>query len=164
MAKRTTAHRWVTARKMIQYLALAGFIALFVGSRRGGWPAVLVNIPLRLDPLTVLANFISSRTFLTGSVLALIVVLLTFILGRVWCGWLCPLGTTLDLISPRRDVKNVQRERFTWRGVKYGLLFVILVAALFGNLTLLFLDPLTIFSEDPHGQCLAGSGSNRYCG
>jgi polyferredoxin len=145
VVRRTPVNRWVTTRKLVQYLALAGFIALFVGSRRGGWPATLVNIPLRIDPLTVLANFISGRTFLMGSALALIVVLLTFILGRVWCGWLCPLGTTLDLISPRRNVKNVPRERFAWRGVKYGLLFVILVAALFGNLTLLILDPLTIF-------------------
>jgi polyferredoxin len=145
VVRRTPAHRWVTARKLVQYLALGGFIALFIGSRRGGWPASLVNLPLRLDPLTVLTNFIASRMFLTGSIFALIVVMLTLILGRVWCGWLCPLGTILDIISPRRKEKNIQRERFSWRGVKYGLLFVILAAALFGNLTLLFLDPLTIF-------------------
>jgi len=134
----------VTARKLVQYLALALFIALFVGSRRGGWPATLANIPLRLDPLTVLANFIASRMFLTGSLFVLVVVLLTFIFGRAWCGWLCPFGTILDIISPRRKARDIQRERFSWRGVKYGLLFVILTAALFGNLTLLVLDPLTI--------------------
>jgi polyferredoxin len=144
VVKYKPAHRWVIARKIIQYLALSGFIALFVGAQRGGWPADLVNIPIRLDPLTVMANYFASRTLLTGSFLALIVVLLTLIFGRAWCGWLCPLGTILDLFSPRRKDKNTQPGRFSWRGVKYALLFVTLTAALLGNLTLLFLDPLTI--------------------
>jgi polyferredoxin len=143
VVKNVPTRRWITARKVIQYFALGGFIALFVGSRRGGWPADLVNIPLRLDPLTVLTNLIANRIFLTGSVIALIVVLLTLILGRVWCGWLCPLGTVLDLISPRRKLKDSPRERFHWRGVKYALLFIVITAALLGNLTLLLLDPLT---------------------
>ena len=145
MARNTTGRRWVTARKIVQYLTLAVFLAMFLGTRRGGWPATLVNIPIRLDPLTVLANSLASRKFLAGSALAIGVVLLTIILGRAWCGWICPLGTTLDLISPPRAAKGARPERFAWRGVKYGLLFVMIAAALLGNLTLLFLDPLTIF-------------------
>ena len=144
----------------IQYISLAGFIALFIGARRGGWLASLVNIPLRLDPLTVLSNFLASRTLLSGSIIALLVVMLTLILGRVWCGWLCPLGTVLDVYSPKKATKGVAREKFPWRGVKYGLLLVTLVAALFGNLTLLILDPLTIFIKDSNSQHMAGFGSN----
>lgn len=139
-----TAHRWITVRKLVQYLTLAVFFVIFIGSQRGEWPVTLVNLPLRIDPLTVLVNFIASRTLLSGSLLALILILLTLIFGRVWCGWLCPLGTVLDSISPRRDNKIVPRERFAWRGVKYGLLLTILVAALLGNSTLLVLDPITI--------------------
>jgi ferredoxin len=37
------------------------------------------------------------------------------------------------------------REKYPWRGVKYGFLFIILIAALLGNLTLMVLDPLAIF-------------------
>jgi ferredoxin len=51
----------------------------------------------------------------------------------------------LDVISPHRDYKKLPQERFSWRGIKYGLLFTILGAALLGNLTLLILDPLSIF-------------------
>ena len=47
---------WVTARKIVQYLALAAFIGLFIVSRRGGWASEVVNIPMRLDPLLTLAN------------------------------------------------------------------------------------------------------------
>jgi ferredoxin len=138
---------WITARKIVQYTALALFVILFIGSRRGGWPPDLVNIPLRLDPLVMLAHLLSSRSLLAGSALALIVLILTLVFGRAWCGWLCPLGTTLDIFTPRRGGQRPSEQPAispNWRSVKYGLLLVILVAALLGNLTLLILDPLTI--------------------
>jgi polyferredoxin len=135
---------WITRRKLVQYLALLTFVILFIWSRRGGWPPDLVNFPMRLDPLTTLAHLLSSRTFLVGSSLALAVLLLTLLFGRAWCGWLCPLGTVLDLFSPRKAHSDAAKLE-SWRGVKYWLLITLLLAALFGNLTLLVLDPLTIF-------------------
>ncbi len=139
-----TARHWVITRRVVQALALLAFLILFVWSRRGGWPARLVNAPMRLDPLAMLAQLLSSRTFLAGSALALTVVALTLALGRVWCGWLCPLGTLLDWF-PLREWRHKRADVPSgWRGVKYGLLLTILVAAAFTNLTLLILDPLTI--------------------
>ena len=136
--------RWVGIRRVIQVLAFVGFLMLFIWSRRGGWPASLVNAPMRLDPLAMLAHLLASRTFLASSALALSVVLLTLVAGRVWCGWLCPLGTLLDWIPLRNWRRHQVRVPDGLRGVKYGLLLTILVAAIFTNLTLLVLDPLTI--------------------
>ena len=139
------AAQWTGLRRIVQLAALAAFVMLFVWSRRGGWPASLVNAPMRLDPLAMLAHLLASRTLLVGSAFGLVVVLLTLLLGRAWCGWLCPLGTILDWLSfgswrGKRDSGVPER----WRGVKYGLLLTILLAATFGNLTLMVLDPLTI--------------------
>ena len=134
---------WVSTRKVIQGLALLVFFVLFLQSRRDGWPTDLVNIPMRLDPLTILAHLLSSKTFLVGSSLAIITLLLTLTVGRAWCGWLCPLGTILDIFSPKRS-KDLVNPAEKWRALKYGILITILVAALFGNLTLLIFDPLTI--------------------
>jgi len=142
-AQRWSPRHWTVLRRVVQGLALAAFVALFVLSRRGGWPAQIVNAPMRLDPLAVLAHLLASRTLLAGSALALLVVALTLLLGRAWCGWLCPLGALLDLFSLRRwQAKRAPGD--AWRKAKYGLLLTILAAATLTNLTLLIFDPLTI--------------------
>lgn len=136
---------WVTARKAVQYSTLIIFIVLFIWSQKDGWPGNVANIPMRLDPMLMLAHLLLSRTLLAGSALALILLLLSLVFGRAWCGWICPLGTTLDLFPLRSGNSQHGRAAEAWRSVKYILLMTILVAALFGNLTLLFLDPLTIW-------------------
>jgi polyferredoxin/formate hydrogenlyase subunit 6/NADH:ubiquinone oxidoreductase subunit I len=95
---------------------------------------------------------IVNRALVGGAALALITIFLTVIFGRVWCGWLCPLGTFLEWISPKRPrFNNKQGQQHKskeisngWRTVKYVLLLVIVCAAFFGNQTLLFLDPITL--------------------
>lgn len=134
---------WIRLRRSVQYASLFVFVALFVWSRRGGWPPGVVNFPMRLDPLTIFAHLLASRTVLASSALALLTVLLTIVFGRAWCGWLCPLGTILDLLSPRRQRQRVDSAP-SLRRVKYALLLTILAAALLTNLTLLVLDPLTL--------------------
>ncbi len=136
--------RWVTLRRAVQYTVLMVFLALFVASRRAGWPPVLINIPMRLDPLAMLAQALASRTLWASSALALLTIVLTLALGRAWCGWLCPLGTLLDLFALRRWRGKRAAPAESWRRVKYGLLLTLLALALLGNLTLLIFDPLTL--------------------
>jgi polyferredoxin len=139
-----TPRQWTSLRKAIQYVALFVFIALFVWSRRGGWPGIVVNFPMRLDPLSMLAHLLASRTLLAESALALLTILLTLAFGRAWCGWLCPMGTLLDLLSLSRWRGKREAPSNSWRRVKYGLLLTILTAALLTNLTLMIFDPLTL--------------------
>ncbi len=139
--------RWVTLRKAVQYLALTAFGALFLWSRQGGWPSNVINIPMRLDPLLMLSHSIAARTVVSGSLLALIIVGITLIFGRAWCGWLCPLGTTLDILGPRQKRSKQPAIPNGWRRVKYVLLLITLAGAIFANLSLLFLDPLTIIQR-----------------
>ena len=132
---------WVKTRKTVQYLALGIFILFFVLSRQTTMRADLLNIPMRLDPLLTISHLLSSRVFLFGSTISLLVLLLSLVFGRAWCGWLCPLGTVLDLFSLNPAAKNPPE---AWRSVKYYLLFTILIASAMGSLTLLIFDPLTI--------------------
>jgi MauM/NapG family ferredoxin protein len=105
----------------------------------------LANLALRIDPLAMLLNLLAYQTFVAGSLLALATVLLTLLFGRAWCGWLCPLGTLLDLFPlQQKGKKSNWSPPESWRGWKYLLLYILLVSALVGSLTLLVLDPLTL--------------------
>jgi polyferredoxin len=135
---------WITARQAVQAGALLGFLGLFLAAPGLRWPAGLVNLAMRLDPLLTLAGWLSAGALAGGALLALLTVALTLVFGRAWCGWLCPLGTLLDWITPRRAPAALHEPPQSWRKIKYLLLAGILAAALFGNLTLLVLDPLAL--------------------
>jgi polyferredoxin len=144
---------WLVARKISQLFFFILFLVFFQWSRRefylnpGATENVkqkLINIPLKMDPLVILSQTLASRTFLAGSLLALVTIVLTLLLGRVWCGWFCPVGTILDWLPLRSWKKNKPKITEAFRGVKYVLLLVIILAAILTNLSLLIFDPLTI--------------------
>ena len=139
-----SSSRWVFARKLIQYLSLAAFLFIFLRATWNGLPANVVNIFMRLDPLLILANLFASRTFILASSIALLTVIFTLIFGRAWCGWICPLGTMLDIFSFNRIRRKRSSPPESWRKIKYVLLVAVLVSALLGNLTLLVFDPITL--------------------
>lgn len=140
---------WVTLRRVVQVLAFFLFLLAFIKTRApgsvGGDPGGWVKIPMQLDPLAMLAGSIATRKFLAGSSAALITILLTLLLGRVWCGWLCPLGSLLDWLPLKSWKQSPTSIPYAWRQIKYVLLFAILFSALLTNLSLLIFDPLTIF-------------------
>ena len=134
---------WRRARKAAQALALIVFVLLIALSWQGARPILGTDALLRLDPLAAVAAMIAERRWLARFIPALVILAATLFLGRFWCGWLCPLGTLLDWV-PAHQLPKGENKPSRWHGLKYGLLFVILFAALWGNLTLLVLDPLTI--------------------
>ena len=80
--------------------------------------------------------------------MALVVVVLTLVLGRVFCGWVCPLGTLIDLAGrffawcwPDRK----RRDRYSpWQRTKYYLLVGLLAGALLGLHWVTIFDPLVL--------------------
>jgi polyferredoxin len=137
--------RWILTRKIIQATSLLSLLFIFfLAADKSHQTGSGIKIPFQLDLLTTLSHIIANRSLLAGSTISLFMLLLTIILGRAWCGWLCPLGTILDIFSLKnrnRKQKNIPQ---SLHRVKYTLLVIILSAAIFGNLTLLVLDPLTI--------------------
>jgi polyferredoxin len=141
-------------RKVVQVLSLLLFLGLFIFATRANPLPGVADLFYRLDPLVALAAMLAGRAFISGLALAGLTLLLTLVFGRAWCGWICPLGTTLDLVRPtRRALQGHRRlvkmkplpERL--RLVKYLLLIFLFVAALLGSQTFLFLDPITILTR-----------------
>ena len=93
----------VTARRASQvfFLILASWFALVTTNGPGwwqlsGWP---VSWLLELDPLTALATALATGTLYAGLAWALVTILLTVLLGRVFCGWVCPFGALHQLVG-----------------------------------------------------------------
>ena len=154
LKRSSSGSNWVTARKIVQGISLAIFTLLVIASTGLAWPAAVVNFPIRLDPLLMIAQSIAARMVLAGSLISLGLVLLSLVFGRAWCGWLCPLGTLLDIFQPARSKNKKENVPENWRRVKYLLPVAILILALFGNLTLLFLDPITIWVRTMAGAVM----------
>jgi len=130
-------------RPWVQLAAFLLFIGLLILAGRIKFPPA--DLFFRLDPLVGLASMIAARhivpALLIGSGVTLVA---TLILGRAWCGWLCPLGAILDW-TPARHARRFEPDPAPrLRQVKYFLLALIGGAALLGNLTFLILDPITL--------------------
>lgn len=139
---------WQHLRRALQLAVLALFGALILATRGGTFPELQPSLFFRFDPLVWAAAVLAGRGWVEGLAAALTTIVLTLIAGRVWCGWLCPLGTVLDVVKPsRRWSRRRGQPPEEWRLIKYILLIVVLGAALGRNLTLLVLDPLSLLTR-----------------
>jgi ferredoxin-type protein NapH len=74
-------------------------------------------------PLGVLQNIASSRTLIAMSITsALVLLVLTLLAGRIFCGWVCPFGFVLDLVGKIIPKKLALPAFLRARMTKYGVL------------------------------------------
>jgi len=104
----------------------------------------------QLDPLIWITSLISGHQWIKGFGWALGIVVLTFFFGRIFCSFICPLGTIHHMASYIRPALKKQRmvsanQKHSSQRFKYFLLILFLMSALLGlNLTGL-LDPISFF-------------------
>ena len=131
--------RIVTVRRITQVFFLLLFIWFCVVTTIGvawwqlrGWP---VNWLLQLDPLVAVATMLRTQSLYRGLLWALVTVVLTIILGRFFCSWVCPFGTIHHFIGylARRGKSvsaRIALNKFhPAQHIKYYLLIFLLTAA-----------------------------------
>jgi len=132
-------------RRLSQLLFFALFLFLFIKTDYSGSDELeyAVNILFRIDPLLALAAIFAGKTIIALMLPALLTIVFTFVFGRSFCGWICPMGTLVDggaffIHPPQGPAGN------DLRAVKYYLLMFILVAALLGLPMAGYLDPFSL--------------------
>jgi len=139
----------VKARKISQIFFLLFFVFLFIRARYPYEVNLHSDFLIRFSPLIPLFDFINHLRISWVFWPALIILLLTIFLGRFFCGWICPLGTTLDatskvLKSPsNRKTQKWQKMRY----LKFVILFGSVILAIFSIHVWGYFDPLSIFNR-----------------
>ncbi len=150
--------RWLRNLRRISQIAFLGLFLflLFRTEFRGSFApgaaeAVRLDYPvsifLEMDPLVAFSTAVSTHALYGKVIWALVLVAGTIVVGRFFCGWVCPLGTLNHLFSSykpeRKGRKRVEANHYKgWMSTKYYLLFALIAMSIFTSLQTGILDPI----------------------
>jgi polyferredoxin len=130
----------VTTRRICQLFFFFLFLWFCVVTTLGekwwqlrGWP---VEWLIQIDPLVGLGTLMTTRTLYKGLLWGLATVILTIVLGRFFCGWICPFGSIHQFIGflAKRKKSSLEKTKMNhysrWQVVKYWILIFLLTAAI----------------------------------
>lgn len=135
-------------RARIQIISLALFTLLFFMAKYPLEERVPVNAFLKADPLLVATIILSTKKLTVSLWPSLAVLTATLILGRFFCGYLCPLGALIDYTDkwrnhPQAGIKPAKN----LRNLKYYLLAALGAGALAGWNGVFWIDPIVILTR-----------------
>ena len=150
------------------------FLYLFLGAHYTGEDYIGSTVQrfFHFDPLLALVTIVSARLVYAYFAFALITVVATVLFGRVFCGWVCPLGAVHQFSSfafKRTKFLKPPREDKTSLAPKYYILIFVLVGAVLGLDLAGYLDPLSFLTRSlalaalpALAQALSGLGGVLY--
>jgi polyferredoxin len=153
----------VWTRRLVQLACLLLFFALAIvtcfhaGSAPGAW----LKLFFLIDPLILLATWLTTHTLVAAGLWSLATLAVTIVMGRVFCGWICPLGTlfsmagwVFDRVWPNRK----RRDHWSpWQRTKYYLLVGFLAMAALGSHWVCVMDPIVLLYRSTATALLPGT-------
>lgn len=151
-AKQASPGKGILVARNLRRASQAVFLALFLVTfftmvHDGPDPAGLdLGLFFDLDPLAAVTTLFSTGHIYSGLIWSLAVLALTIVMGRAFCGWICPMGTLQHVIGRLRKWEASLATRRNSSGahqrVKYGVLVFSLGAAVMGSAFAGLLDPI----------------------
>lgn len=136
---------WPKIRAAAQLVIWCAFIVVIVASRDTTNNTFFSYLP-RISPFLGISISLTTRT-ITGVFLpALVFLILAAIFGRFFCGWICPLGATIDGTDKQisRRVRISPGKILSIKSWKYVVLSAALVLSIFGIQISGVIDPLSL--------------------
>ncbi len=141
-----------TLRRYYQaFFRVLFFVLLFLAAqeRLRGYP---VTIFLDASPLNGLSTLLASWNVAHTMWIGFAVLALSLLLGRFFCGWICPLGTILQIVSwifrSRSIRERIERNEYVAaQSFKYALLVVLLACAALGGMQAGLFDPMALLTR-----------------
>lgn len=143
-------------QRFFQYLFLTLFIALIAAASYPSKDPFPLDIFLRLDPLIAIGTSIATWEIIDKAFISLSIIIVSLLLGRIFCGYVCPLGTSIDLGEKLLKTKSPkkQKDRLAYakefnkfQPLKYYLLIITLSSAAFGFSLFYFFDPISLVTR-----------------
>ena len=135
-------------RRIIQVLSLVLFLLLLAMAIASLHTSTPLDLFLRLDPGLMLLTAISTKTLSFAFIPALLVLVVTLFFGRLFCGYICPMGTTLDGADKLFGAKKEPvRQKENPRHLKYMVLCFLLWTALLGVSLVFLAAPLSLITR-----------------
>jgi MauM/NapG family ferredoxin protein len=137
-------------RRVVQivFLLLFFVLVLLARPRPDMDPGLAAKSFFLFDPLILIVTWLAAHAVPVAMLLSLVVIATTAILGRVFCGWVCPLGTIHAVVGRLFDRwyrKPKPGDRWSpWQRTKYYLLAGLLVMAAFGSSWVCVFDPIVL--------------------
>ncbi|MCX7995668.1 MAG: 4Fe-4S binding protein [candidate division WOR-3 bacterium] len=99
-----------------------------------------------MDPLILLIVSISNHLLLNSYLYSLVLIFSTLLFGRFFCGFICPLGTVIDLTELAGKLPSL-KFRPELKNFKYLILLFLIISAILGVSFIYYFDPIVIFER-----------------
>jgi MauM/NapG family ferredoxin protein len=128
------------------------FLGLLLGAHYTGEDYIGSTVQrfFHFDPLLALITIVSARLVYAYFAFSLVTVVMTILFGRVFCGWVCPLGAVHQFSSfafKRAKFLKPPREDKASLAPKYYILVIVLAGAVLGLDLAGYLDPLSFLTR-----------------
>jgi len=138
----------MSLRRAIQLISLALFLFFLIVASTSFGSYLPVDSFLQLDPTHFMGTLVSARYFSLSFLTAILVLLITLVLGRIFCGYICPLGTTLDGTDKIFCPSHEKRPRLgNLRPIKYYIIAFLFGAAVLGVSLIFIAAPLSLITR-----------------
>ncbi|MCL6471659.1 MAG: 4Fe-4S binding protein [Firmicutes bacterium] len=135
-------------RRIIQAFFLVLFLILLVIAARPITLPFPAQLFLSSDPLIALTAVLAGLPLVTALLYSLITLIVTFLFGRIFCGYACPMGTFIDLFSPLAKLLNIDQKAFRkLKTVPLAMLAIVLIMSALKVNILMILDPISLLTR-----------------